>query len=470
MEVVLLGTGAADGWPNPFCRCASCEWSRTAGVVRGQTAALVDDVLLLDCGPEAPRAAARAGRRLDDVRHLLLTHAHPDHVGPAALLFRTWARVEAPLDVWGPEAVLDLCRDWVDPAGSVAFHEVGPGDALVLATDRGDYTMRALPAAHGSSAHGVDPMAAGAVLYDVTAPDGGRLLYATDTGPLPAAALTAAAGAAYDLVLLEETFGDLADHGTGHLDLATFPRVLGDLRSVGAVAAGTDVVAVHLSHHNPPGAELDRRLAAWGARTVPDLTVLGTGRGATRPTPPPDRRVLVLGGARSGKSAEAERRLADRPDVVYVATGGTRPDDAEWADRVAAHRRRRPPSWRTVETTDVAGLLRHEPGPLLVDCLSLWLTARLDDADAWSTDPLRQAAATTKVEADIDDLVDAVRHRRGPVVLVSNEVGLGVVPPTAAGRLFRDLLGRLNSAVADACDQTLLMVAGRPVALGREGT
>ena len=81
MEVVLLGTGAADGWPNPFCRCASCEDARRCGVLRGQTSALVDDELLIDCGPEAPGATSRLGRTLAGVGHLLITHAPPLGVG-----------------------------------------------------------------------------------------------------------------------------------------------------------------------------------------------------------------------------------------------------------------------------------------------------------------------------------------------------------------------------------------------------
>lgn len=119
------------------------------------------------------------------------------------------------------------------------------------------------------------------VLYDVTGPDDARLLYATDTGPLPASTVEAVRGAAFDVVLLEETFGDLVGHGTGHLDLRTFPRQLGRLRAVGAVTAATDVLAVHLGHHNPPSAALGRRLAAHGARLVPDgTTLLARGRDA----------------------------------------------------------------------------------------------------------------------------------------------------------------------------------------------
>ncbi|MFL6070316.1 MAG: MBL fold metallo-hydrolase, partial [Actinomycetes bacterium] len=83
MKVQLLGTGSADGWPNAFCLCASCQAARREGHVRGQTGALVDNQLLIDCGPEIPAAANRHGADLSTVRTLLFTHAHPDHVGPA---------------------------------------------------------------------------------------------------------------------------------------------------------------------------------------------------------------------------------------------------------------------------------------------------------------------------------------------------------------------------------------------------
>src|SRR5690625_4353145 len=130
MNILLLGTGSADGWPNPFCGCASCRWAAAAGEIRGQTAALVDDALLLDCGPEAPRAAARCGRSLAGVRQMVFTHAHPDHLGPLALLMRQWAGLSAPLDVVGPPSVLAQCRDWAGPHDPVRFVAAHPGDQL----------------------------------------------------------------------------------------------------------------------------------------------------------------------------------------------------------------------------------------------------------------------------------------------------------------------------------------------------
>lgn len=165
-------------------------------------------------------------------------------------------------------------------------------------------------------------------------------------------------------------------------------------------------------------------------------------------------RVLVTGGVRSGKSAHAEQLLADRATVTYVATGPVPgPDDEEWAARVAAHAARRPSHWTTVESTDLGTVLGTD-GSFLVDCLGTWLTAQLDDL-GW-------------VERGLDDrvdrLVEAVRSCPD-LVLVTNEVGAGVVPEHPSGRLFRDRLGLVNQRVAAVCDDVHLVVAGRVLAL-----
>jgi adenosylcobinamide kinase/adenosylcobinamide-phosphate guanylyltransferase len=183
----------------------------------------------------------------------------------------------------------------------------------------------------------------------------------------------------------------------------------------------------------------------------------------------PPHRVLILGGARSGKSAEAERRLADAPVVTYVAAGGPRDRDAEWAERVAAHRARRPPHWRTVETTDVASMLTEGStegsGALLIDCLGLWLTSVMDECGAWEGHSWESGQAQAAVRTRVDELVAAWRAATAHVVAVSNEVGMGVVPETTAGRRFRDELGRLNTRLAAYSDEVLLVVAGRTLAL-----
>jgi adenosylcobinamide kinase/adenosylcobinamide-phosphate guanylyltransferase len=458
MEVVLLGTGSADGWPNPFCTCASCESQRRAGEIRGQTAALVDGTLLLDCGPETPRAAERAGRSLAGVRTLLVLHGHPDHVCGSALLWRTWAQRLERLTVAGPPGALAGCRPWIGPDAPVRFVEVAPGDRL----DLDGHVVRVLAAAHDD----------GAVLYDVTSADGARLMYATDTGPLPEPTLDAVAGASYDLVLLEETFGDVSldeKHPAcgQHLDLMTFPAQLRALRERGAIVDRTEIVAVHLGHHNPPAPELSRRLAPWGARITADGTALRTvaGGSSTEPVPSAPRRVLVIGGARSGKSAEAERRLAAASDVTYVATGGRRENDPGWNKRVAAHRARRPPSWRTVETTDIVKVLLDAPGPVLVDCLTLWLAAVLDECGAWSGAAGTDPNVDSVVDRLIAELAAAWRTTTVPVVAVTNEVGSGVVPATDSGIRFRDALGRLNQRIAAESDEVVLLVAGQVLTL-----
>jgi adenosylcobinamide kinase/adenosylcobinamide-phosphate guanylyltransferase len=178
----------------------------------------------------------------------------------------------------------------------------------------------------------------------------------------------------------------------------------------------------------------------------------------------PPNRTLILGGASSGKSAEAERRFADVADVLYVATGGQRPGDADWAARVAAHRARRPASWRTAETIDLVPLLLDAGRPVLVDCLTLWLARVMDESGAWD-DATWTASGRDAVRARVADLAAAWRKTTAPVIAVSGEVGLGVVPDTAAGRRFRDELGRLNQFLAAASDMVVLVVAGIPLTL-----
>jgi adenosylcobinamide kinase/adenosylcobinamide-phosphate guanylyltransferase len=170
------------------------------------------------------------------------------------------------------------------------------------------------------------------------------------------------------------------------------------------------------------------------------------------------RRVLVLGGARSGKSATAEGMLAGDGLVDYVATG-TPPGscDAEWDTRVAEHQRRRPPHWRTMETLALAEVLAAPAAaPIMVDCLTTWLARVMDDSGAWDGD---QDAARA-LAARIDEIVGAWRLTRRHVVAVSNEIGSGVVPGTASGRRFRDELGRLNSRIAADSDEVWLCTAG----------
>lgn len=173
-------------------------------------------------------------------------------------------------------------------------------------------------------------------------------------------------------------------------------------------------------------------------------------------------KVLVTGGVRSGKSRHAEALLGEQP-ATYVAPGPTTAEDPDpdWAERVAAHRERRPATWTTLESRDLAAALAT-PGPVIVDCLGTWLSAVVDAAALWEA-PGEQVHA--HVGGLLDDAVAALGAATGPVVLVTNEVGLGVVPAHRSGRLFRDLLGTVNQRLATACDEVHLVVAGRVLRL-----
>jgi len=171
-------------------------------------------------------------------------------------------------------------------------------------------------------------------------------------------------------------------------------------------------------------------------------------------------RVLVLGGARSGKSVTAERMLSGRAPVDYVACGMPVDDaDPSWAERVRLHQERRPAHWTTLETLDLEGVLDSADGaavPVLVDCLSTWLAGVMDECGLWTG-----AAGADKELADrVDGLLHAWRSTRRVVVAVSNEVGSGVVPATASGVRYRDELGRLNALIAAECEQVWLCTAG----------
>ena len=398
MELTLLGTGAPAGLPRPSCPCAACA-TAVATDARAATSVLVDETLLLDLTPGAAFAAARAGHSLAGVRQVLLSHPHD---GPP---------VEVPAGVPQPGRVPD-------------------GRELALLTG------------HRVRAVAMDAPGTG---YAVTGPDGQRVLYLPPGGA--PAGLEEGAVEAYDVVLA---------------DVVRRPDALARLRAVGAVGPTTDVVAVHVDHDVPPGAELRRRLAAAGARAVPDGTTLAVGVYEDVPDVP--RRTLVLGGARSGKSVEAERRLEAFPEVLYVATGGSRNGDTEWASRVAAHRERRPGSWRTTETCDLVPLLKDDGAPLLIDCLSLWLTDAMDAVGAWD-DAEWAGGGERELRSRVRELTEAVRGTRRTVVAVSNEVGSGIVPATASGRRYRDELGRLNAAFANECEQVMLVVAGQALVL-----
>ncbi len=182
--------------------------------------------------------------------------------------------------------------------------------------------------------------------------------------------------------------------------------------------------------------------------------------------------VFILGGARSGKSQAAESlaQSAGLP-VTYVATAVAADD--EFQTRVAEHRRRRPPEWETVEEpVAVTAAVAARPGrTLIADCLGFLVSNILfgtpsdpDDKASESAPPTAEAAERRAIKM-VEELAVVAARQEGLVIVVSNEVGQGVVPPYPAGRLFRDVLGRANQIVAAHAQQVLYMVAGIPLIL-----
>lgn len=166
------------------------------------------------------------------------------------------------------------------------------------------------------------------------------------------------------------------------------------------------------------------------------------------------RTMLITGGARAGKSRYAERLMSARPAphaVIATATAG----DAEMAARIARHKAERDKSWETIEQPiSVRAAIRNAARPdriVLVDCLTLWISNLMHEG--------------RDIEIEIQGLVGTLHIAAGPVIIVTNEVGLGIVPDNALARAFRDNLGRANQVVAAAADVVLFMVAGIPLVL-----
>ncbi|HTX27042.1 MAG TPA: bifunctional adenosylcobinamide kinase/adenosylcobinamide-phosphate guanylyltransferase [Streptosporangiaceae bacterium] len=307
-----------------------------------------------------------------------------------------------------------------------------------LATEGGEpggagYLVRRLADVRGAGEEGTGG-------WEVTSPDGGRLLYPAGPGAVP---VPPDGAEPYDVAFL---------------DLLGDPAQLGLLRARGLVTGDTITAVAFADHRVPSERELRQRCGFWRAGLPGDGESVTTSRSAEKETRSSPWRVLVLGGARSGKSERAELRLSGEPDVTYVAAGGQWEQDPEWAARVAAHRARRPAWWRTAETTELARMLASARGALLIDGIGGWLAAVLDECGTWDSagDGWAERLAGRTAE-----LVGAWRQTGAYVVAVSDETGLGVVPATPAGRLFRDELGRLNQRLAAESDEAELVVAGR---------
>ncbi len=385
MDILVTGTGGARGWPEPGCRCASCLHA-TAGAsepTRARSTVLVEGVLRLGVADEAGAGVV---------------------AGEGAGVVAGEARAVEGLRVLG------LADARGGAAGAAAGEVRGGGSGATLGG------------------------------WDVTGPDGARLLYPARPGAVP---VPPEGARPYDVAFLD-VLGDAFQ--------------LGGLRARGLVTGDTTVLAAFADHRVRSEAELHSRCGIWGVGVLRDGARVTPCRYEKKEV----YRVLVLGGARSGKSERAELRVAAEPDVTYVATGPSGAGDPDWAARVAAHRRRRPSWWRTAETTDLAGVLAKASSgtTLLIDGLGTWLAAVLDEA-GWNAGGLDAGG----LAARIAELVTAWRQTSAYVVAVSDETGLGVIPQTPAGRVFRDWLGRVNQALAAESEETELVVAGRVVRL-----
>lgn len=272
MRLTFLGTAASEGYPNAFCDCANCERARALGGpnLRKRSAALLDDTLLLDLGPDLMAASAMHGVSLACVRWCLLTHEHADHLDVSNLSSRSPACGV----VAGPRLELVATGGALAKAAASLSRELPPDGLLDLdlqgrlnlsarpiaageTTCLGPYRVTAIPATHGGES--MTPL-----LYAIER-HGRALLYATDTGPLPeeAWAVLRSWGGAFHGVVLDHTFG-LAGRATTHLNADQFVETVERLRAEGRLADGCRLFAHHLGHHSNP--DHDTLVAYAGSR------------------------------------------------------------------------------------------------------------------------------------------------------------------------------------------------------------
>ena len=212
---VLFGTGGRRVAPGAAVRLRLCR-----AACRSPTCALIDGRLQLDVGPHLASQAGRVGQSLAGVRTILVTHAHADHLDPQFIWHRVWAGTD-PVVLAGPSPVMAVCHEWLAPEQTdIELVEVSAGSELRL----DGYRVVALPANH----HAFGPV----VLYAIEGPDGSRILYATDTGRWVDAAADLLSGWRFDVVLMEETFGDRTDLGEEHLGFDSFAEEVARLRTL----------------------------------------------------------------------------------------------------------------------------------------------------------------------------------------------------------------------------------------------
>jgi adenosylcobinamide kinase/adenosylcobinamide-phosphate guanylyltransferase len=262
VKVQLLGTATADGWPNPFCECSSCESLRLDSVIRAQSSALIDDRLLLECGPDLPRSAERHHVLLNGIEHLVVTHGHWDHCSGIPLLIRKWAKVNAPLNVITPLMALRSLQHWVSSDSQIEWIEAVLFRPIAL----GDYVVVPLLANH-------EAFGESGILPLVTDGDA-FVLWATDTGPLPDETIRALRNHPLDLIFLDQTWGNIPGPHLDHLNLDSFGEAISQLKKCGAITEKTHVAPIHMNHRNPSVNVLQKRLRSMSAQLPFDGDVI----------------------------------------------------------------------------------------------------------------------------------------------------------------------------------------------------
>ena len=267
MRLTFLGTAASEGYPAAFCDCANCRAARRLGgrSSRRRAAALVDDELLIDLGPDLIASATALGRSLNSVRHCLVTHQHRDHLDPGNLEWRSFASntgVET-LDLYGSPGALGTLGQPDPTAWKLRLHPVAPFEWRSV----GPYRVAAVLARHSSRL---------TVLLYLVQHEGRTLFYATDTTLLPDETVGWLRGESVrvDLLAMDHTFG-LCDQDEGHLNGARFVEQVDRLRAAGILTDGSRVFATHIAHDcNPPHDELVAQARARGYQVAYDGLVV----------------------------------------------------------------------------------------------------------------------------------------------------------------------------------------------------
>jgi len=271
MEIVLLGTAAAEAWPAPFCRCDACQEARRRGgkSIRTRSGALIDSSVKVDFGPDTSSQMQREGRDLWAVTTLIFTHGHDDHFTPAELQYRkpmfVAGDLPATLHVYGSAEVMDALRAAYVDAEEIGAEFHAPLTPLAPVVTSDGTEILPLPATH----------VPGTLLLRLTR-NGKSVFYGHDTGEIPEETVRALSGSPLDLAIFDCTYGATDHESVVHMGLAAVVRTIERLRKVGAVTDKTRLMGTHISHHSGLLHEpLEERLRPHGIDLAYDgLTII----------------------------------------------------------------------------------------------------------------------------------------------------------------------------------------------------